>query len=157
MQTHSSKLFVAGIVCLTALALVSGCRKSGQKLAEHESQKLTPEQIKAEFQKQTQLPGARQTQEACSFLAQLWNSGRLPGSENLLLLGNWPAYTPQPTNYPMSRTVDAQTMDAAKKFGGKLWDLHYTVVKKSADNPWQLQKAWRTDTQGNTVEEYPIK
>ncbi len=101
------------------------------------------------------------TLEAGRFLAQLLESGRLPGAENAekgamlspasadTLLPN--VYTPQPTNYPLFRTFNGQ-----RKLGGP-WENHYTVVKMSADSPWQLQEAWRTDAQGKTVEEYSIQ
>ncbi|ODU23863.1 MAG: hypothetical protein ABS95_02825 [Verrucomicrobia bacterium SCN 57-15] len=161
MRTHSSILFLAGILCLAAVPLVSGCRKSEKKSTEQAPQKFTQEQANLEFQKQMKVPGMRSTLEAGQFLAQLLESHRLPGAENAergamlspasaeTLLPN--VYTPQSTNYPMSRTYNGQ-----KKLGGP-WENHYTVVKRSADSPWQLQKAWRTDAQGNTAEEYPVK
>jgi hypothetical protein len=33
---------------------------------------------------------------------------------------------------------------------------HYTVARASKDTPWRLQKARRTDPNGNTIEEYPV-
>lgn len=33
---------------------------------------------------------------------------------------------------------------------------HYTVVQKSPDGPWQLQKAWRTDKNGRVIEQYKV-
>ena len=71
-----------------------------------------------------------------------------PASADTLLPN---VYTPQPTNYPLSRTYNGQ-----RKLSGPL-ENHYTVVKMSADSPWQIQKAWRTDAQGNTIEEYRVK
>ncbi len=157
-----------GVVCLTAVALVVGCRKSKQEAAEAEKgspeqppKKYTQEEANREFQKQMKVPGARETLDAGRFLAQLLESRRLPGAENAergamlspasadTLLPN--VYTPQPTNYPLSRTFNGQ-----RKLGGP-WENHYTVVKMSVDNPWQIKKAWRTDAQGNTVEEYRVK
>ncbi|HXC99571.1 MAG TPA: aspartyl protease family protein [Verrucomicrobiae bacterium] len=33
---------------------------------------------------------------------------------------------------------------------------HYTVSRTSEESPWKLQKAWRTDQNGQTIEEYPV-
>ena len=33
---------------------------------------------------------------------------------------------------------------------------HYTVARVSRDGPWQLQKAWRSDFSGKTMEEFPV-
>ena len=33
---------------------------------------------------------------------------------------------------------------------------HYQFGRLSQDSPWKLQKAWRTDQGGQTVEEYPV-
>lgn len=165
MQTYFLKLSFLGIACLTAVSLVSGCHKSKQAAAEAEKgsveqqpTKFSQDEANREFQKQLKVPGMRSTLEAGQFLAQLLESHRLPGAENAergtmlspasaeTLLPN--VYTPQPTNYPLSRTFNGQ-----RKLGGP-WENHYTVVKTSVDSPWQIQRAWRTDAQGNTVEEY---
>ena len=156
-----SQIVLVGVVCLTVVSFVWGCRKSEKESAEHEPRKFTQEQANLEFQKQLKVPGMKSTLEAGDFLVRLLESRRLPGAENAekgamlspasadTLLPN--VYTPQPTNYPMSRTFNGQ-----RRLSGP-WENHYTVVKMSADSPWQLQKAWRTDAQGNTVEEYPVK
>lgn len=31
---------------------------------------------------------------------------------------------------------------------------HYTLIQKSLDGPWQLEKAWRTDKKGHLIERY---
>ena len=33
---------------------------------------------------------------------------------------------------------------------------HYTLIQKSLDGPWKLQKAWRTDKTGHVVEQYHL-
>lgn len=33
---------------------------------------------------------------------------------------------------------------------------HYTVARKSKEGPWALVKAWRTDENGKTIEEFPL-
>ncbi len=33
---------------------------------------------------------------------------------------------------------------------------HFQVIRMSEDSPWKLQKAWRTDQDGKTIEEFPV-
>ena len=33
---------------------------------------------------------------------------------------------------------------------------HYELARESATRPWKLKKAWRTDTEGRTIEDYPV-
>ena len=33
---------------------------------------------------------------------------------------------------------------------------HYSVARASKDSPWKLQKAWRTDQNDHTIEEFPV-
>src|SRR5581483_10630198 len=33
---------------------------------------------------------------------------------------------------------------------------HYTIMRKSKEDSWKLQKAWRTDKSGKTIEEFPL-
>ena len=33
---------------------------------------------------------------------------------------------------------------------------HYIIARASKDKPWKLQKAWQTDQNGRTIEEYPV-
>jgi hypothetical protein len=39
---------------------------------------------------------------------------------------------------------------------GDLSICHYKVGRVAKETPWKLQKAWRTDQNGRTVEEYPV-
>jgi hypothetical protein len=48
-----------------------------------------------------------------------------------------------------SATVEAQKNDDSSVY-------HYTVIRASGEDPWKLQKAWRTDAKGRVVEEYPV-
>ncbi len=34
--------------------------------------------------------------------------------------------------------------------------FHYELSRASEDSPWKLQKAWRTDQNDHTIEEYPV-
>jgi hypothetical protein len=49
---------------------------------------------------------------------------------------------------------DSGTMDVQKTDGSSHY--HYTVTRTSKGNPWKLQKAWRTNQDGRTIEEYPV-
>jgi hypothetical protein len=49
---------------------------------------------------------------------------------------------------------DTITFDAVKK--GDSSTYHYQFTRSSKDGPWQLQKAWRTDQNDHTVQEYPV-
>ncbi len=43
--------------------------------------------------------------------------------------------------------------------GRKIGDssvYHFQVVRASEESPWKLQKAWRTDQDGKTIEEFPV-
>ena len=52
-------------------------------------------------------------------------------------------------SYPKSATLDAQK-------NGDSSIYHYTVTRASEEGPWKLQKAWRTDPDDHTIEEYPV-
>ena len=49
---------------------------------------------------------------------------------------------------------DSVTFDAVKK--GESSTYHYEFTRASKDSPWQLEKAWRTDQNDHTIEEYPV-
>jgi hypothetical protein len=34
---------------------------------------------------------------------------------------------------------------------------HYTLMQPSKDSAWQLQRAWRTDSDGRVMKEWPVK
>jgi hypothetical protein len=49
---------------------------------------------------------------------------------------------------------DSITFDAVKR--GDSSTYHYKFTRASKADPWRLEKAWRTDQDDHTVEEYPI-
>jgi hypothetical protein len=49
---------------------------------------------------------------------------------------------------------DHEEFDGRKN--GDPSDYHYQVGRPSKDSPRKLQKAWRTDQDGQTIEEYPV-
>jgi hypothetical protein len=56
--------------------------------------------------------------------------------------------------FQFHQNPDTITFDAVKK--GDSSTYHYQFTRSSTDNPWQLQKAWRTDQNDHTVQEYPV-
>jgi hypothetical protein len=50
--------------------------------------------------------------------------------------------------------IRSATINLQKKGDSTIY--HYIVSRATQDGPWKLQKAWRTDTTGRLVEEYPI-
>lgn len=99
-----------------------------------------------ETQKRMKLPGASQTVEAANFLPNCVKAVvcRVSTGE--------PRCFYAATN-KLSDDPDSGWADKIRR----PWDLHYTVTKESVDSPRQLQRAWRTDAQGNTAEEYRVK
>ena len=151
------------MVCLVAAFLFFGCGKSGKESAEQKAeqqavarheQDVRQQRLQwQEYQKLKDLPMEKwpagpSTMEAAQFLIGLLKSGQLPDLEDArhTLLFN---IDPFATNYPMSRTFNLQMKSST-------FANHYTVVKPSAADSWQIRRAWRTDAQGNVVKTYPI-
>jgi hypothetical protein len=99
------------------------------------------------------------------FLEGLKENGRLPGlskaDEVAICVEGYANYAPQPvtTNgvaygraYFNTRHKSV-TFDLLKKGDSSLY--RYQVARTSAESPWDLRKAWRTDQTGHTIEEYP--
>ncbi len=53
--------------------------------------------------------------------------------------------------YPTSRTL------VASKNNNGQFIYHFTVLKSSETNEWQLQRAWRADIKGKVMEEYSVQ
>lgn len=82
-------------------------------------------------------------ESAEAFLNGLQAKGELPG---------WPG------NDPGAIYLDLKSLqiefDGRKN--GDSSDYHYQVGRLSRGSPWKLQKAWRTDQDGKTIEEFPV-
>lgn len=92
--------------------------------------------------------GAAAVKSTVKFLSGLRRKGQLLG---------WSITDEEPArsvhfyfHYPDSVTCD----DLLKKSDSSIY--HYEVARSSKGSPWQLHKAWRTDQNGHTIEEYPI-
>ena len=79
---------------------------------------------------------------ALKFLANLHQKSSLPG---------WWAEDERPLY--LEASPDAQTYDFRKSGGSQT--THYRVTRASNNHPWKLEKAWRTDGNDRTSEEYP--
>ena len=51
-------------------------------------------------------------------------------------------------------TGDSATVDVRNT--GDASTYHYTVIRSSEKGSWKLQKAWRTDPDGRTIEEFTV-
>jgi hypothetical protein len=51
--------------------------------------------------------------------------------------------------YPKSATLDIQKSGDSSIY-------HYAVSRTAQDSPWKLERAWRTDQNDRTIEEYPV-
>ncbi len=103
-----------------------------------------------------QVPGANATVQAGEFLLTLAKEGNLPGiaqgEHGTMHAGivDANANTPSgPEPYPISRVIHFSKQ-------GDDSDYFYAVVIESNGAPCQLQRAWRTNPQGQVVESYPV-
>jgi len=78
---------------------------------------------------------------------KLWKNGQLPG---------WPKQDGGLSSAMchLRRNPDTVTLDTQKKGDSSIY--HYEFTRASKDDPWKLQKAWRTDQDGRMMEEYPV-
>lgn len=104
-----------------------------------------------------QIPGGAVTVQAGEFLLTLANEGKLPGFNQGehgtmhagIVDGN--ANTPSGSEqYPVSRVIHFSKR-------GNDSEYFYAVVLESNGGPWKLQRAWRTDPQGQLIENYPTR
>ncbi len=87
---------------------------------------------------------------AMQCLSDLHDQNRLPGAAK----SDEGQLTHYNSEHHDSPYLDSVTFDGQKK--GDLSLYHYTFTRTAKQDPWKLQKAWRTDVQGRVVEEYPV-
>jgi hypothetical protein len=51
--------------------------------------------------------------------------------------------------------LDTGTLDVVKNGDSSVY--HYMFTRTSKHGPWKLKRAWRTDKNGHTIEEYPVR
>jgi len=90
---------------------------------------------------------------AGDYLLVLHRQSLLPGdSKDMhgILVGTGTYPLPNEATYPFSETFCVTIRD-------QTFTNNYTVMKASRGSSWQLQRAWRTDSLGNVIEEWPVK
>ena len=97
---------------------------------------------------QAELEGNAAAQSALGFLRSLLREGRLPGWSP----GDEPATRDVPFHLDLP---NAALCDGLRKEGDPSV-YHYQLVRTSQSGPWILQKAWRTDQTGRTMQEYSV-
>lgn len=96
--------------------------------------------------KETSHSAKSDIESAANTLKSLVQNGRLPG---------WS----QNDELPASKATfvldsGAVTFNIQKNADPSTW--HYKFAQPYADGPWQLTKAWRTDSTGQVIQEYPV-
>ena len=100
--------------------------------------------------KDTDAIGNSAVESAMKYLKKLIKQNQLPGvSKNDH--GNLTTFH---FNHNASPYLDSATFDGQKENDPSFY--HYTFVRASENGLWKLQKAWRTDADGKTLEEFPI-
>jgi hypothetical protein len=80
---------------------------------------------------------------AAEFFNTLKGKGQLPGwSEN------------DKGTFYLEPYPNFEAFDGRKNGDSSIY--HYQVARASENNPWKLQKAWRTDQNNQPIEEYPV-
>jgi hypothetical protein len=96
-----------------------------------------------------ELESERKSEEksAARFLKDLETQGQLPGwAKNDRVAGGHVAV----------HCIDSYMAVFDIPKNGEPFIYHFTVSRRSDSAFWQLQKAWKTDTNGETVEEFPV-
>ncbi len=138
-------------VCLAALLVVALLWYR----ARHR-QAQAASQLPTTMQQFKQVPGASATVEAGEFLLSLAREGKLPGippgEHETMHAGIVDANGNAPSRqepYPVSRVIHFSKP-------GDDSDYFYTVVIESSGAPCKVQRAWRTNPQGQVAENYPV-
>jgi len=92
--------------------------------------------------------------DSAKFLLELKKQGNLPGisadGHGAVSTENRPLSELQIAKYPFAVTFLVVP-------SGDSFTNHYTVLRPAMNAPWKLAKAWRTDTDGHMVTEWPVK
>jgi hypothetical protein len=99
--------------------------------------------------KKTVATATAMEQSAFEFLIQLKKENQLPGASK-----NGHGRAGSQVNHKDSPYLDSATFNMLKNGDSSVY--FYTVVRTSERGPWKLEKAWRTDQNGHTIEKYPL-
>jgi RNA polymerase sigma factor (sigma-70 family) len=156
---------VAGILILSTAATATLAIKQLSSQRREAPSRIVANSLGNFTDQMRRQPGGALTLEAAVFLKSLNAQGRLPGFppnersaidihiHNLVQdrAGVWQFSSgADGDTYPVTRTLRARKAGAG-------WFLYiYSAEKASMTASWRLQKAWRTDTNGLVVEEFPV-
>ena len=90
---------------------------------------------------------------ALKFLVELKDKNELPGvskDDQMDITGSMPVSPSSAATYPFSMIFHLV-------LAGDSSTNHYGVVRMTANGAWQIERAWRTDSQGRVVNEWPVK
>ena len=91
--------------------------------------------------------------DAATFLKELKNQGYLPGvpsaTDITITTGQQPASELKGLQHPFVSTFLVTVAEDS-------FTNHYTVMHPTMAAPWQLERAWRTDAEGRTIEEWQV-
>ena len=85
-------------------------------------------------------------ENAAQILKDLKQKGQLPGWSNTDALATG--------NITFRLDSNSITFDMSKAADTSVY--HYTLSRPATESPWRLQKAWRSDAHGQTLEEYTL-
>lgn len=142
---------VSILAIILMLVAFCSCKKSNKKLSEEVSSFTNL----AEKARTSEV--VIETGEAQNALKQLHLQGRLPGdsqNEHEQLTCDLPKLI-------VSNQVVKMTYPASRTFHlvhvGKTITNNYTLIKRSGNSEWKLQRAWQTDSNGQVVQRWPIQ
>jgi hypothetical protein len=145
------------VVCLMAVSLVSGCRKSEREMAEQKAVERHEQEVQQRNALLTAIkgPDAARIFKGLRFLQTLGHNGQLPGfsgNENHhgTLTSEKHAVTPGgPYFYTQEYRITADDSPTC--------NYDYILVQTYSNSDFQLQKAWRADASWKVIKAYPIK
>lgn len=128
----------ATIVTLVAVILI---------LSRFGNRPLFPEAPKRAGVVKSQEEGRIILKAATDYLSQLRQEGRLPGhttnDHGIVSISGTMLY------YPYSLTIRFKEGEASTNT--------YTIVQINKDSPWQLKRAWQTDSNDQIIQEWAVK
>lgn len=140
------------LLLISALAILcAGCSRNSDSSDKNESHIQGDKRALAVFATNT---AAGEIISAGNFLRDLQMQGRLPGisKDDHGDVKAKEVTLSDPEQYPISRTFHVE-----KKGDNSNSRFCYTFVRATKMSGWQLEKAWRENSEGQTVEEWPVK
>ncbi len=89
-----------------------------------------------------------EARSAVRFAERLKRKGELPG---------WSKHDERQNTEINFDFYEPDTVTFAMQKEGKSDLYHFTMTREAKSSVWKVEKAWRTDANGKTLEEYPVK